>query len=125
MGNNKNHDKLSVHAHNFNEQPIPIYNIMLHSFLDIMDKQIHLFEVKGARILLPIFGIEIYIFSFFADISFISSTAELIKNLILSAVGISISVMTAIRMYISTMNAIKKYRKELKDGKNTDEDKVA
>lgn len=115
MGNSSHHKGVRLHVTPRDEHRISYIDYMLSVLSDFLDSQIRLLEAKGAWILIPIFGIQAYIFSWFANIQGVQNTFDIVKNIILSLIGIAMGVMGVINTYIATKKKLREYLKDKKD----------
>jgi hypothetical protein len=112
MGNSFHYQGVRLYAAKTRKHNIPFTRIMLHWIGDILDKQVHFIEAKGAWVIVPIFGINCYIMAWFADITAWQGMAELTKNIFLSVIGIAMGCMGVVNTYIGMKKRIKKYKEE-------------
>ncbi len=117
MGDSLHYQRVQLHAAKRYQYNIPFIRIMLSWISDILDKQIHLIEAQGAWVIIPILGINSFFVAWFADIHVWQDTFDLIKNISLSLIGVSMGAMGVVNTYIGMRNRIKKYKQENKSDK--------
>jgi uncharacterized integral membrane protein len=117
MGNSFHYQRVRLHAAKIHKFHIPYTRIMLHFFSDIVDKQLHILEAKGAWVILPIFGVNCYLMAWFVDIHIWSDSFDLIKNIALSLIGIAMGIMGCVNTFLAMKQRIKKYKEENKTNK--------
>lgn len=110
MGNSFDSERVRLYVEKGRKRRVSYFDFMVQWISDFLDKQIDILEAKGAKILIPIFSVNVVIMSWFANISF-STGFDLFKNVILSLCGCAIAVMGVINLYMSTHQKIKKYKK--------------
>lgn len=115
MGDNSNLQGVRFYAKRADDSNISFFNYMLDWLHDFVNTQIAILEARGAWIIVPILSVEAYIFSFFANLTGVHNTFDLIKNTLLSLIGIAMGTMGVINMYIGTKQKMRKYKKELKE----------
>lgn len=115
MGNFSNNKRLHLHDAIVERGRISWSNIMLNWLSDVFDSATQLIESKGIKIIIPIVGVNLYLSSIFINIQSFANIADLIKNIILSLIGIAMGAMGVINTYFSMKKRIRDYNKEDKN----------
>lgn len=115
MGNFSNNKRLRFHDATLERSRLSWSNIMLNWLSDIFDSATQLIESRGIKIIIPIVGINFYLSSIFINIQSFANMADLIKNIILSLIGIAMGAMGVINTYFSMKKRIRDYKKEDKN----------